>query len=144
MEDSKTKNNENYLCPSYVAKPGAELFGIINSNGHVDYLNTTIAINEDFIARANKGRTPEKRFRFAGNCAKSGCKQWKNHECGLVHDIVEIIENPVSEALQHCPIRQRCRWYMQRAEQACAQCNEVVRNIETQLTQQQSIEETTT
>ncbi|QXP57165.1 hypothetical protein H0I25_05065 [Cellulophaga sp. HaHa_2_95] len=133
MKKSKNTKEENLLCPSYLAKPGAQLYGIINSDGYIDFLKQPIAVNETFIAQANEGRNPEKRFRFAGNCAKSGCKQWTGKDCGLVGNIISIVANEVSKELQFCPIRTKCRWYAQEGEQACAQCNEVVRNIETKL-----------
>lgn len=128
---------ETLLCPSYVAKPGAELYGIVNSSGLIDYLKATMEVSEAFMEEALKGREPEKRFRFAGNCAKSGCNHW-NHgggQCGLIDQVVEWIDNPVPETLQECPIRDRCRWFRQRAGLACAQCNEVIRNIETLVTE---------
>lgn len=124
---------ENLLCPSYVAKPGAALYGIVNSRGFIDYLQATIEIDETFVAEAQKGRAPENRFRFAGNCAKTGCKQWNTGQkaCGLIDDVIEVIQNPELAELQHCAIRDKCRWFRQRSGLACAQCNEIIRNIET-------------
>jgi hypothetical protein len=126
------KNDQNKLCPSYYAKPGAKLYGIVNGSGFIDYLQSTIEIDETFISEANKGRAPEKRFRFAGNCAKNGCKQWngKGKECGLIDKIIEIVDNAENSDLQHCPIREKCRWFAQKQGLACAQCNEIIRNIE--------------
>jgi hypothetical protein len=128
------KNKENLVCPSYVCKPGAKLYGIINSKGIIDYLKEPIIIDDTFMVEAHKGREPEKRFRFAGNCVKSGCKQWdtSGHECGLINDVIDIIGNDTTE-LQHCSIRKKCRWYSQRGGHACAQCNEVIRNMEASL-----------
>jgi hypothetical protein len=62
-------------------------------------------------------------------------KQWdkSNHECGLIDQIVEALDNPESEVLQHCPIRDKCRWFRQRGGLACAQCNEVIRNLESKM-----------
>jgi len=133
MKDPKEKPTNNLLCPSYIAKSGAQLYGIINSSGSIDYLKTTIEINETFVTQANKGRAAEKRFRFAGNCAKSGCKQWSGSECGLIDNIIDVIGNEASQELQHCAIRQKCRWYSQKRGLACAQCNEFIRDIESSL-----------
>ena len=124
--------DENKLCPSYVPKPGAQLYGIVNASGFINYLNSTLEINETFIEEASKGRELDKRFRFAGNCAKSGCKQWdgQGKQCGLIDTIIQIIDNPEPQELAYCPIRSQCRWFAQRKGLACAQCNEVIRNIE--------------
>ncbi len=123
---------ENLLCPSYVCRPGVQLYGIVNSKGFIDYIKATIEIDETFVEEAHKGREPEKRFRFAGNCAKRGCKHWESNEreCSLIDKLVEAIDNAESGILQPCPIREKCRWFRQRKGLACAQCNEVIRNIE--------------
>ena len=128
MENNKSRK----LCPSYAAKPGAQLFGVVNRNGFIDYLESTLEVNHAFLEEATKGRSPEERFRFAGNCAKSGCNQWnrENEQCGLIDKIITIVDNDGTTELQPCPIRERCRWYSQRQGLACAQCNEVIRNIE--------------
>ena len=129
------KNSPKLLCPSYTCKPGAQLFGIVNSSGFIDYLSSTFEIDQDFVDEALKGRTPEKRFRFAGNCAKKGCNQWdkENSQCGLIDTIVQVIANPQNQELQECAIRTRCRWFAQKNERACFSCNEVIRNIETKM-----------
>jgi len=129
------KEDNSLLCPSYVAKPGAQLFGIVNGNGFIDYLKTTIEIDEAFVEEAHKGRPPEQRFRFAGKCAKNGCKQWdgKQGACGLIDNIITMNERVETEVLQTCAIRERCRWFAQRGATACANCNDVIRNLEREL-----------
>ena len=123
---------ENLKCPSYVCKPGAELYGVVNAQGKVDFLKETFEINLPFIKEAYKGKDPENRFRFAGNCAKSGCKQWNSDvsKCRLIDKVIDLIAKPDIQELQYCPIRSKCRWYAQEESLACAQCNEVLRNME--------------
>lgn len=132
-------NSNSQLCPSYVCKPDALLYGVVNSNGFIDYLKATMEITESFVEEAYKGRAPEKRFRFAGNCAKNGCKQWDKgeQECGLIDKIIDIVDNPTAIELPYCPIRAKCRWFSQRGALACAQCSEVIRNIETKVLETQ-------
>jgi len=127
-----TDEKQNLTCPSYVCKPGAKLYGIVNADGLIEYLKEPIEVDETFIDIAYKGREPEKRFRFSGACAKSGCKQWNTaeHECGLINNVIDIIGNDELSELQYCGIRSKCRWYEQKKGLACAQCNEVIRNIE--------------
>jgi hypothetical protein len=126
------KPSENLLCPSSILKPGTSLFGVVNTEGTVDYLPEAIKVDSTFVDEAKKGRTPEARFRFAGNCAKSGCGQWdkEGHQCSLVGRIVDALDRPIQAKLQDCAIRSGCRWFAQQGSLACANCNEVMRNIE--------------
>ncbi|AQG80141.1 hypothetical protein [Spirosoma montaniterrae] len=122
------------LCPSSIAKPGAELFGIQNESGHIEYLDESIVIDQTFVETARRGRAPEERFRFASNCAKNGCGHWTGEGtgCGLVGKIVEAMNRKADVPLVACAIRDRCRWFHQQGKLACANCDEVVRNMRTQ------------
>lgn len=122
---------ENYLCPSYISKPGAQLFGIV-AEGKVQYLDEVIVVDKTFTEAAKKGRTPESRFRFAGKCIKGGCAQWNNGKgvCGLTDKLIDAAPEAEATELQHCAIREKCRWFAQRAGKACAVCSESVRNME--------------
>lgn len=118
------------LCPSSLAKPNAELFGILDSSGQIEFLETSITIDKTFIEAAKDSRAPEERFRFAANCIKGGCHQWdaSHANCGLVGKIIENMNKQVDKFLPICSIRDRCRWYHQESELACHNCNEIVRN----------------
>lgn len=122
---------ENLLCPSYHCKPGASLIGIVNETGKVDFLKTPLTIDETFVKEAEKGRNPDFRFRFSGNCAKNGCGQWSKEgsKCGLINKLIDGLGNTETNLLP-CPIRQKCRWFAQEAGLACANCNEVMRKSE--------------
>jgi len=130
--------SKDLQCPSYICKPDAEIFGIVNSFGFIDYLKSTIKVDETFIDEASKGRAPEKRFRFAGKCAKTGCKQWANNSstCSLVDKVIDVINNEEANELPSCPIRNNCRWFAQRKGLACSNCNEIIRNLESKLLEQ--------
>lgn len=134
MDRSKTENSgsQSLLCPSYVSKPGAQLFGIQNREGQIDYLKEPITIDQTFVETAKNGRSAEERFRFAGKCIEKGCHQWNDgtHQCGLVGAIIERMNSALSNAPLHCPIRGRCRWFTQKGMEACANCNDIVRNLE--------------
>lgn len=124
-------NNIKHLtCPSYVAKSGAELFGIAGTDGEVIYLKQVIAIDNIFIEETKNGRPAEERFRFSGKCIENACKQWKNNQCGLTQKLIKRINKPIASTLQDCPIRQKCRWYEQEKDLACANCTQVFRNKE--------------
>jgi hypothetical protein len=128
-------SNIPLFCPSYIAKPNAELFGVIGKSGEVILLKESILIDDTFIQEAKEGRPAEERFRFAGKCVKNRCKHWvnDNQKCGLVEKLIHINNKPISQNLQECPIRVKCRWYAQDKELACANCTEVFRNSESQL-----------
>lgn len=121
------------LCPSTVAKPGAELFGVQNGSGRIEYLDESIVIDQTFVDVARQGRAPEERFRFASNCAKNGCSHWAGQStgCGLVGKIVDAMNRKAEATLVACAIRDRCRWFHQQGAAACANCDEIVRNLRT-------------
>jgi hypothetical protein len=128
----ENKNNaEDQLCPSYISKPGAQLFGIV-ADGQVQYLDEVIVVDKTFTEAAKKGRSPESRFRFAGKCIKGSCAQWNDGKgiCGLADKLIDRIDVPPKAELQHCAIRENCRWFSQRQGAACAICSETVRNLE--------------
>lgn len=124
------------LCPSSVAKPGAALFGVQNASGHIEYLDESIIVDKTFVETARQGRVPEERFRFASNCAKNGCGHWAGEGpgCGLVGKIVEAMNRKAETTLVACAIRDQCRWYHQQGPVACANCDEIVRNLRTEAT----------
>ena len=127
----KPLSGKQLTCPSYLAKPGAELFGIADHNGSVQFLQSTIVIDNTFINEALKGRKPEERFRFAGKCIERGCIHWASDtkECTLVGKLIDALGNtPSAPSLTMCPIRSRCRWFDQAGELACVNCTLVLRD----------------
>lgn len=131
------ETEKSLQCPSYVAKPGAELFGIVNKEGQVDYLAEPIKIDKTFVEAAAAqqvitGKAAEERFRFAGKCIQGACGQWDHGHsaCSLVGRVIEAMNRKAETLLVPCAIRSRCRWYAQGGAEACANCNEVVRNVE--------------
>ncbi|KAB2854116.1 MAG: hypothetical protein F9K43_30195, partial [Bauldia sp.] len=55
-------------CPSAACEPGAILLGLVDAGDRVGYLSPPLRIDEEFVSRARRGRSPEKRFRFAAPC----------------------------------------------------------------------------
>ena len=123
--------SDRLLCPSYVAKPGALLYGVVSTEGQVEYLEEPIRVDQTFVTEASKGRAPEERFRFAGACIGKGCGQWDTTgaSCGLVGKIVENMNRKAEAALPECGIRPTCRWFAQQGSVACASCPEIIRNV---------------
>lgn len=115
------------LCPSYVGKVGAQLFGVVNKDGRVQFI-TPLTVTEEFIQQNDN---LEQRFRFTGKCVEKGCAQWDNEEskCSLSKK-VQNLETIKNKELSFCPIRSQCRWFSQDGNDACFSCNEVTRNME--------------
>lgn len=115
------------MCPSYVGKVGAQLFGVVNKDGKVQFI-TPLTVTEEFIQHNDH---LEQRFRFTGKCVEKGCAQWDNEEskCSLSKTVQDMgmIKNTT---LSFCPIRSRCRWFSQDGNGACFSCNEITRNME--------------
>ncbi|GAB2810955.1 hypothetical protein [Ferruginibacter profundus] len=126
------KSAGNKSCPSAVAKPGATLLGVVNSNGVVGYIDTPLTIDETFIEKAGGNDVVlEKSFRFSAACAKTGCRQWSNGTCGVIKKIMTL--NPGWHEdhphLPACSIRNTCRWYFQEGDKACAYCPYVITKV---------------
>lgn len=115
------------LCPSYYGKIGAQLFGVVNKNGNVQFI-TPLTVTEEFI---NQNQNLEQRFRFTGKCIEKGCEQWHDEKsiCSLPNKIKQK-DFSQKENLQYCPIQNQCRWFSQDGKFACYGCNEITRNME--------------
>jgi hypothetical protein len=109
------------LCPSSRCEPGAILLGLHLPNGTVMYATEPFVVDEKFVAAANDGRAPEKRFRFSSPCMKGACRQWTGSRCGVIDDVLVYAEVSESE-LPACSIRERCRWFIQSGREACGVC----------------------
>jgi len=116
------------LCPSAACRPNALLLGIVNGDGTIWPLQQPVRIDREFVEIANRGRRPEKRFRFASPCVQSACQQWSGSRCGVI-DLcaadVRSENHPLAREWQ-CPIRSDCRWFHQNGRAACEVCPEVI------------------
>ena len=123
-------NSEKKLCPSYKCKDGSILLGVVMRDGRVAFSADRIIVNKEFVDIAREGRSPEKRFRFGGQCVQSGCKQWTGNRCGVIDSVIEEEkERLVYSNLPECSIRPECRWFDQRGAEACAICPEVITDL---------------
>lgn len=122
-------NPEAQSCPSAKCRQGAKLLGIVQGDGTIAYLGSTVIIDEHFVRIASAGRDPEKRFRFSDQCVEAGCKQWTGTRCSVVEDVIRHL-SPKPRPLPECSIRPRCRWFNQAGQLACFACPFVVTNLE--------------
>jgi hypothetical protein len=118
------------MCPSYIGKVGAQLFGVVGKDGKVQFI-TPLAVTEDFLKQNQGKNSLEQRFRFTGKCVEKGCTQWDKEEskCSLSRK-VQNLDFHKEKGLVFCPIRSQCRWFSQDGKEACFSCNEVTRNME--------------
>lgn len=118
-----------YTCPSAPGEPGATLLGVVGPQGSVAYLTPPLTIDDDFVAIARRGRSPEKRFRFAAPCVEERCAQWTGSRCGVI-DAVLAADVPGADdetrGLPRCSIRSSCRWFAQSGADACGVCPRVI------------------
>ena len=123
-------NSSKKMCPSYIGKVGAQLFGVVNKDGKVQFI-TPLTVTEDFLELNKDQNNLEQRFRFTGKCVEKGCAQWNSEEskCSLSHKVQNFNSNQKAE-LSFCPIRPQCRWFFQDGKEACFSCNEITRNME--------------
>jgi hypothetical protein len=127
-----TANEKVVLCPSADCKENAILLGLVQKNGHIHFVSDTkIFVDNEFVHIANRGRKPEKRFRFADKCMTSGCKQWTENRCCVIDKVMSVL-TPIDEPseLPACSIRDQCRWYEQCGGKACMVCSEVITDME--------------
>jgi hypothetical protein len=123
-------NSEKKLCPSYNCREGSVLLGIVMRDGRVAFSSDRIIVNEEFVQIARAGRTPEKRFRFGGQCVQSGCKQWTGERCGVIDNVIETAGgNSETASLPECSVRSECRWFYQNGAEACAVCPDVITDL---------------
>jgi hypothetical protein len=118
------------LCPSSTCNRGAILLGVVQADGAVAFLKQRRVVDDYFVKLAHEGRAPEKRFRFADSCIKSGCRQWGNGRCGVIDRVLAANpEYPNADELPQCSIRPECRWHMQWGARACSVCPLIVTDL---------------
>ncbi len=119
--------SDNKMCPSATCHPGALLLGVVQRDKKVAMLPTPMKVTEDFVEKAVRAGDPEKRLRFAGQCAKGGCSQWTGSRCGVIDKALNYMKEVTDNAsLPLCAIRPQCRWYSQSGADACKVCPYVI------------------
>ena len=114
-------------CPSARCKTGSNLLGIVERTGRVTFLNQKTVVTKEFVQIAQRGRAPEKRFRFSNACITSACRQWTGEKCGVIEQVLRIIPpDQRCMELPECTIRPNCRWFQQHGATACSVCPFVI------------------
>jgi hypothetical protein len=98
-------------------------------------MGSPVPVDEEFLRRAQYGRAPEKRFRFADRCMQSECVFWANERCDVAatavsYDAATHYAHGTAEArLPRCGIRPNCRWFAQEGAAACGVCPFVITDV---------------
>ena len=123
-----TERTKPVLCPSALCKDGAIVLGIVLPNNTIAYADRRYKIDAGQAeAMRNAPVGAEKRFRFASGCAQCGCGQWSGGKCGVIEDVLAAPPDAsLPRELPQCSIREQCRWFLQRGEEACGVCRYVI------------------
>lgn len=119
------------LCPSAPLRPRSKLIGVVTGRGEVAFLGEARRVDDGFIEEARKGRDPERRFRFASPCCRSGCANWSGGGCSLPERVLSELDSALPESLPlpKCGIRASCVWYAQSGPRACGGCRFTVTQV---------------
>lgn len=115
------------LCPSATAQEGALLLGVIGADQSVRMLSEPEPLTAELAEAVAAVDAPERQFRFANRCVKSGCNQWYEGRCGVI-DLVMSFNQHLTEPANRpfCAIRPQCRWHKQTGSKACLVCPFIV------------------
>jgi len=120
------------LCPSARCQDGAYLVGVVGVDGTIGYVSPLLQVDAQFVQRAERGRDPERRFRFAQPCAEGGCRNWDGARCQVIDRAMAAKAElpPLDEtSLPACGIRRSCRWFRQSGAEACRTCPLVITDL---------------
>jgi len=123
--------SEKALCPSSTCEEGAILLGIVLADGRVAFSRDRITVDRHFVQASKQGRSPEKRFRFAGKCVQGGCRNWTGDRCQVIDEVMSWRGTPAAspDGLPQCSIRSACRWFEQSGAAACVACPGIVTDL---------------
>ncbi len=119
-------NKDDLLCPSAPLTKESYLFGVLNEQAEVQYLDSVVPVTEELLAGFQHIEQPEKHFRFTMTCGKDKCAQWDNNKCSVGSAIQKAEIKEINTKPARCGIRKACRWYSQEGLAACVLCKYVV------------------
>ncbi len=102
---------------------------MVQADGEIGFLENQVVVDREFAEIAERGRDPEKRFRFSSPCATAACRQWRDGRCGVIDFAVERAQEAGGRRLPNCSIRERCRWYGQHGAKACQVCPLIITDV---------------
>lgn len=121
--------NEAFLCPSAPLTTESFLFGILNENAEVDYVDKPISVTKELLNGFVNIKSPEKHFRFTMECGECKCAQWDEGKCSIGATISGAKLNNLGSEPVKCSIRKACRWFYQEGLTACSVCKYIVTDV---------------
>lgn len=120
---------EALSCPSASNSHGVEVFAVFDEDvGELRYLPN--ALNVPGIAKSLLDMDAfALKNRLAGNCVTSLCHYWHG-ACHLGFFVSEVNVRGI-EKMQHCSIRDKCRWIKENGTEVCGSCA-FIRNLPVQ------------
>lgn len=119
------------VCPS--AQPGMKdsvIFAIVGGTAkepRVKYLPAPRPATKDLVKLAGPMH-PTEVFRFAAPCAGSACRHYDGSACQLAARAAAKLEVAV-QSLPSCPLRPKCRWWLQEGKSACLRCPQIATTV---------------
>jgi hypothetical protein len=105
--------------------PGTAIHGVLDAaSGRILYLDSPQPVTPQLLA-ATAPLLPTQVLRLSAPCQKEACGHFTGSECSLVDRLVQILPATTKD-LPHCAIRPACRWFRERAAQACIRCATIV------------------
>jgi len=117
------ERHEN-LCPSTPPTADAFLFGVIDEQVEVRYIQHPIPIDARLARALKKIDLPQRSFRFTHRCTE--CGNWEQGHCAVATSVRRAAEALGEERIPVCGIRTRCRWFLQEGASICRLCQYIV------------------
>ena len=111
---------KNYTCPSGPLKKGATLLGKFKEANILQYEKELKLIDDAMLDEYKEEGASS--FRTAITCATKGCYNWNGKKCTVPDQMRPLLKETVSAEVEHCVIRNTCRWFSQEGYSACTLC----------------------
>ena len=112
------------LCPSTPASDDAFLFGVVDEQVEVRYIEHPIPINTHLARALKKIDLPQRSFRFTHRCTE--CDNWQQDHCSVATSVRRAAAALDEDSIPACGLRKYCRWFLQEGATICSLCQYTV------------------
>lgn len=127
---SEKKDSDGLLCPSAQPQSDARIFGMVRKTpdgDRIGYFTEALPATPEALALPAPA-LPAEAFRLSAPCVEHRCPHFDGAQCQLGHRVARMLA-PAVNALPHCAIRPRCRWFREHGKAICVRCPQVVTDI---------------
>jgi len=110
---------DDIQCPSYQIEEATGVLGRRQENGTVKLFETILPV-PDSARPTLVANEALRTTRFVGPCLSDECVYW-NQGCRL-GTALSRVPGHADSAIPDCPIRDRCRWYLENGSSSCRVC----------------------